>query len=887
MNSISIFTYQDSQQILLLIFCLLINTVAVSATNHSVNISPVDSLKEVLIPEGKKKRTKSADPFSLGGKRKADRLYENFGYMASADLYQRLANKGKLDNQQLERLADSYRLNGETEDAEFWYAQIINSTDNPDSYLHYAQVLQSNDKCEDATRWYQKYRQSVGDDARSFPLTCADVATIKENTGVQLTALKELNSGELDYSAVPYADGLVFTSTRSTAEQIRRQDKWTQSSFSDLYFSKKTTDGSYTKPESLRGKINRKYHDGVATFNQSQSLMIFSRNDQRGRNKQGIIDLKLYSAQNPQNFWVDSRENPIALQLDEPLDGEESYWVDMGELNINDAEFSSCHPTLSKDGRRLYFASNRPGGYGGMDIWLAEQLDGEWQTPINLGPTINSAGNEIFPFIANDEKLYYASDGHLGVGGLDIFVGQKANDSDERNWSIRENLGTPFNSPDDDFSFTTDETNTHGYLTSNRAGGKGQDDLYEWEADALNLAEDRFNQRICVFDEATGDRISDAMITIQPMNGDVISQEDLTLALTPSNNKNNEYVLSIKNPQAAQTATLTTNERGLTRHRIQPNQKYQINIDKKGYHFQRSIVTSTELLANREYCLPLSPKNCLLLKGRVESEDYHKPIAQATVKLLDRCRGGYQEVISDSDGQFEFCVECDCAYQILASKNYFTDGSAEVSTAIEDCANQKELTTTVLLKATDLNVNPNVIVDGVPPQNIGTPAINSEEVTDPNYPNGYPAPENWTPEMFRRYFLGRTETPFTTGQTFTLRNIYYDFDKYHIRTDASDELEYLVALLNTYPSMEIAMTSHTDSRGSDRYNRWLSNRRAQSARRYLVERGIESYRIHSAKGLGEYQLVNHCNDAVECDEVEHQENRRTEIRIVQMQSNQG
>lgn len=856
------------RNILLFILFTLCGSADILATSFSYH--PVDTLREAYdeVPkqEKKAKKKRGVDPFSFADKKRADKLYRDFGYMASADLYNKLVADGNLSTDVMQKLATAYRLNGESEDAEFWYAQLIHDTSDPNDYLYYAQALQSNDKCEDAVRWYQKYEAESNDPTRSYIMDCDDLDVVKQHEGVELVNLKSLNHESLDYSAIPYADGIVFTSTRGLPSAFRVQDKWTKDNFADLFFAKKLEFGKYEEPEPLRGKLNKKFHDGVATFNSSESVMIFSRNNQSGRNKEGIIDLKLYEARNPQQFWVDAREDPIDLYVEGKMDGEKSFWMEMGELAINSDDFSSCHPALSPDGKRLYFASNREGGYGGMDIWMSRNVNEVWQEPTNLGPIINSSGNELFPFMAKDEKLYYASDGHLGVGGLDIYVGQKNRKSNENSWSIRENLGMPFNTAKDDFGFTINEDLTNGYFTSNRENGMGDDDIYEWQADELTFKEDKNNRRICVFDEETGDRIKDVTVTIETIN---TKSDDAILTLKPLEDSEDEFVLAVKGQNSGTVESLTTNNRGIIRYRIEPGQTYLITTEKKGYYFQRTEVTSAELMEEREFCIPLAQRNCLTLNGLVQSAEYAKGISGAKVRLLDKCHGGYQETTTDSNGQFEFCIECDCAYQIIGEKEYFVKGITEISTENEACDDRGEIEIVVALQEGDLT-----------------------RTEDPGYgkkleyPNGYPPPSEWTPEMMREYFLGNKNEQFKNGQIITLRDIYYDYNKYNIRTDAAADLDYLIALMKMYPSMEIAMTAHTDSRGGEEYNYWLSKNRAKSAKNYVLDQGIAAYRIHSAKGKGELELTNGCSNDIPCSEQEHQQNRRTEIRIVRLDNSE-
>jgi len=273
---------------------------------------------------------------------------------------------------------------------------------------------------------------------------------------VVVSNLGMLNSSDLDYSPILFKDGVVFTSTRKYVGSKRKAFRSKKKAYSYLFYSKRNSRGEFKEPAPLKGKINGRYHEGTATFNQEGTLMFFTRNTNEGKNSYGKVNLKIYVAKN--------------------ING---YWKEIEELPFNSDRFSVCHPSISKDGKRLYFASNKNGGFGGMDIYVSHYENGRWQYPVNLGPEVNSAQNETFPFIDEKDALYFSSDGHGGKGGLDIFK-SKITDAEEGTWSKPANIGQPFNSPKDDFGFTVYNNSQDGFFTSSREGGKGRDDIYTW-----------------------------------------------------------------------------------------------------------------------------------------------------------------------------------------------------------------------------------------------------------------------------------------------------------------------------------------------------------------------------------------------------------------------
>lgn len=263
-----------------------------------------------------------------------------------------------------------------------------------------------------------------------------------------------INSKNSDYAPSFYKGELVFASSRNnkSVSVILQED--TNEPFSDLYMTgKNIPDKGISR---LKGMINTKFHESSATFSPDQKTVYFTRNNYSKRkfksNVKGCVLLKIYKA----NY-------------------DKGKWKNVEELPFNSDEYSTAHPALSPDGRFMYFASDMPGSYGQSDLYVVQIFeDGSFGTPRNLGEKINSAGRETFPYISDRGTLFFASDGHQGYGGLDIFM---VLPNKTTGWSIY-NLGAPINSPKDDFTFIINEENKTGYFASNRVNGKGGDDIY-------------------------------------------------------------------------------------------------------------------------------------------------------------------------------------------------------------------------------------------------------------------------------------------------------------------------------------------------------------------------------------------------------------------------
>lgn len=745
-------------------------------------------------------------------KQQADKAYDQLSYLKAADLYQKLGESG-LDEFAKIRLADSYRLNGDTESAEYWYAQAIQEDAAPEDILHYAQVLQSNNKCEIALNWYNQYRALAGATQlipRAAVTDCANLIFLPKQQ-VAVANMRELNSAHLDYSPIPYKGGLVFTSTRGKGEDAL-EDTWTKDNFSDLFFAKKINEQSFTEIQLLAGNINGDFHDGTATFNKTGTVMYFSRNNDKGKNTNDIVDLKIYTA------TLNNKE-----------------WGEVVELPFNDDEYATCHPTLSTDGSTLYFASNRLGGFGGMDLYKSTRTGTYWSVPENLGKEVNTAGNEIFPFIDQGEMLYFASDGLPGVGGLDIYQTHLSNG----NWTQPENLGEPINSSKDDFGYSKLNHGEAGYFTSNRAGGLGSDDIYYWSG---NLMPPPNRQNIItVIDETSNDRISDAMVTV--VEGVYKNKSNIPIGVGKQV-KNGEVA---SNQPWRQPISFLTDIKGKVQPEVTQGKTYTILIEKQGYAPVKKVVNSYDLLRKPEWVIPLKKRQGLALNGSVIHETYNRMIPNAVVTLFNFCTGEYETTNTDDEGNFAFFLECNCDYEIVAKKERFAEDKKEYSTLGIDCEREKPIHSILYLNVTEEAGTSKPVVNTIP-----TPPVN----------------------------IKPTET-LKVGQVITLEDVYYDFNKATIRGDASESLDHLVDLLQQYPSMEIELYSHTDSRGNDQYNERLSQRRAESAVQYIVTKGIARNRL-IGKGYGESTLKNDCADGIDCEEWEHQQNRRTEVKIAKL-----
>ena len=320
-------------------------------------------------------------------------------------------------------------------------------------------------------------------------------------------------------------------------------------------------------------------------------------------------------------------------------------------------------------------------------------------------------------------------------------------------------------------------------------------------------------------------------------------------------NPTGEFSIQVAGGTLRADASLVSDETGTFQYFYQPGTTYALFADAQNYAATYKQYTGWEISQLSDQCIYLNKQDCISLNGRVINQRLNQPIANASVDIVNLCNGEIYSLTSNESGAFEYCLDCHCDYEIVTRKNAYEDIRKEIAIQPANCSQSQAIEMVIALPTAIKQSN----------NQIKHPTNPEEELT-----NSY----------INQYFTGEENPTYHEGQVIRLHRIYYDFDKSVIRPDAAYELDYLVALMEQHPSMEIELSAHTDSRGKSDYNGWLSQYRANAAKNYLLKNGIDRNRIHKAKGYGESRLFNHCSDGEECTEEEHQVNRRTEVKIV-------
>ena len=386
----------------------------------------------------------------------AEALYNKMDYINAIKLYEKIAETG--DDQFIQlRIASSYKNTGDLPSAEAWYEKASANELPVEHQFAYAEVLMSNGKYEEASKWYKLYAQNAPDDSRpAKKLAAIDNLSgyYKHEDRYTVTPL-DINSPYSDFGAAFLQDGIIFASAREEVAPGKRY-KRTNSAYLDLYQSTYDEEGNPGQVTKLPKSINSKYHEGPAVVYDDGEKMIFTRNipNEKGNKEEDY--------------------ETVRFQLFQTHKTKNGSWSRPELIPFGDGDYSVGHATVSLDGKLLYFSANMPGGEGGTDIYMSRHIDGSWGEPENLGNRINTEGNEMFPFISRDSILYFSSDGKGGLGGLDIY--RVILNSEQP----AENLGSPVNSGKDDFAFVLHKEGSWGYFSSNRPGGKGDDDLYHF-----------------------------------------------------------------------------------------------------------------------------------------------------------------------------------------------------------------------------------------------------------------------------------------------------------------------------------------------------------------------------------------------------------------------
>lgn len=799
----------------------------------------------------------------------ADHHFDNLSYIKAIDAYeQALKKKGISEVEKfsaMRNLSESYLKIKDSPNAERVLKDLVGSSSDFSGeraivIMSYAQALASNGKYKESQEQYQKYLSLVDNDTRAkgFSKLYNDVSVLSKNSACYKVDYLSINTNASDFSPTHYQNGLIFVSNRRSTAGVRRVFNWNNTPFLDLYYlddiaylsaTEAGLGGGGSNSKKVRGNSGGRVGSDeytVATANDSRTIGTYGGGNisqgfgyadkpiTESDRMSGSINSKYHEG--PAAFFKDgskvifTRNNTTSGgSAKKSSDGiiklklymgesKKDSWGNITELPFNSNEYSTGHPALSADEKMLYFASDMPGGFGGTDIYVSRYDGGNWSAPVNLGANINTKGNEMFPYVDEKGNLYFASDGLPGLGELDIFFTQL--DGFIQKGRVI-NLGAPINSSKDDFGIITDGLRQSGYFSSNRKRGGNDDDIYKFDRECE--IKEGCELLIAVYDADTK----------MPLDNSTINFTD----------------------EAGNNIQLVTNAEGIIAlDNIAVGHDYAFKAKREGYK-NNTVSYSIDECDNESSRLEIplerpkpdsldnvtSIKSDLSKDGSIASADSN--VSSSFPKNAKTCiikgKVSLQSTKVSLEGVL-ITLKNACDGSKLTT---YSDKNGNFQfTAVEGCdytiEGQKETMASKAKSLKKLNCKAN---------------------------------ENVSSDILM----------FTKGDVVEIENIYFDYGKWNIRPDARIELDKLVKIMREYPKMKIELGSHTDSRSPSDFNQNLSESRAKSSSDYLFKRGISRSRVEF-QGYGETMLVNKCADGVPCSEAEHQKNRRTEIKILQM-----
>lgn len=555
--------------------------------------------------------------------RKADESYQLLAFARAIKEYDRVYKKlPDYESHATIRLAECYRLINDPVNAEIWLAKaVVLKESQPIHKLYYAQALMQNAKYDEARRQFEIYAEYRPDDSRGWNgiEACSKIEEFMRTQDDYAVINMPFNGELADFGPAFYGNGVVYASEREVERKKEALFEFTGRPFLNMFYSEKETEETWSAPELLTGSADTRFHDGPATFSADQSVMFFTRNNVNDKSK-----------------TTKSEDNIVELKIMTAKRGERSTrWQSPKDIGFNDKEFSNGHPTVSYDGATMYFVSSRPGGLGGTDIWIST-FNGTWSTPVNLGAPINTEGNEMFPFIAKDSTLYFASDAHPGLGGLDVFF-SKMNPATSKFETVS-NMGAPINSSRDDFALILKENLMEGYFSSNRPGGHGDDDIYSF----VSLASD---VEIYVYDVNTLKPIPNAQVFV----------------------KLGENVI----------LTDSTNPEGLIHTTVHRNRDFTATASQGTYEPETVSFSTKGVMPGQTVRVEIGLGGKCVVQGVVRDKEIMEPVDKAEVTLTNNKTGQQQVIITGLDGKYRFDVDPG-DYTIVAKKEGYARDEGEL-----------------------------------------------------------------------------------------------------------------------------------------------------------------------------------------------------------------
>lgn len=689
-----------------------------------------------------------------------DFKYKITNYRGAAKSYKRYLNdnENQYNIEVIRKLANAYQKSNQSILAEQTFAKLTILDSSFSDVLSYADMLMKNKKYDQLNTYLKSKPELMLKNSNQLKSIVNTLNNLNQlttlDTGNIRIAKLIFNNANSDFSPSIFQNGILFSSNRISNGVFKSKKTKANKQIVGLYFSSSENGFKNVKPIATNLKMKGNY--GNASYHSKSRTIYYTVNLNPKKSNSSDKDINIYTAKF--NF-------------------SNNTWIKGNVFPYNSPNYSNTTPFVNAEGSKFYFSSNMPGGFGGFDIYVCEWKDSIWAKPINLGAVINSAGDEMYPFVDQTSLLHFASNGKGGLGGFDIFT----NDLNNPN-AITENLGAPFNSNANDYGFVKYASSDKGYFNSSRASNGVESDVYTFN----RLKPTTKNFRVDIVDAGTNSEIENAKLTVQ---------SDSVKKLYDNIRGNKLF------------------------ENVEPGKKFVFTAEAPNYES-----LNLEVLVNRidtlyEMRLKRLKDGCSL-RGKVLNNSTSEGLNNAKITIVnEKDSSDLYIVYTNSQGYYAI-------NGLTKSSNYILN--IELPGYFQSSKNIKTLSTC-------------------------NPVNNSYDFTQ--------------------------DFKLISGSTVKIDGIYFDFNKSNIRRDAALELDKIVRFMKENPEVIVELYSHTDSRGTDKVNMSISQRRANNSVRYITSKGISKNRI-VGKGFGETILLNNCANEVECTEEQHQINRRTELKVV-------
>jgi len=749
----------------------------------------------------------------LGQLNKANAFFQQENYPSAIKQYEKVLKKDNNNIEATQKLAFSYKKLKDYTNAEIYYKKAVELNPNdPSNYLYYGQVLKNNNKPKEAKLQFQtlvdKYPNNLI--GKMLLQSIDDITKWEtEDKNFEVKLVENINSKYSDFCALAYKDAVIFISERQVDYVNEKTNSYTNRPYLSIFYSKK--DKHFEKVKEFSSQLSTEYHDGPLSISSDGNTIFYTRSVKGELSKKSVNHSKIYQAT-----------------------AKGSKWTNITAMSFNNDTYSVAHPWITSDGKTLFFTSNMPGGFGGMDLYMVTKTNDGWSEPKNLGKDINTPLDEVFPYFKdNSNTLYFASDGHGGYGGLDIYSIVYENNNQ---WKLPvENLKAPLNSSADDFGITFQDKDT-GYFSSNRLGGVGSDDIYSFKWH--NVLEQTSITGVLSYNKLSTDGAS--------------------------------LLLVDENDQVIQT-TKTDKDGNFKFEKLKMDKNYLIKIDEDDQNLlEKSKIYLTNekgekvILANRLgsgkfnfKALPYSYYNELQLIEEVDESLLTISIfGQVYKKLPGDYSNGMNIFIIDEEGN------------IIGRAKTDKDGKFVFEKLSPD-----EVYLFKLEEDDDMNV---ILLD------------ENGKVID--------AAKKFGKNKYSYKRLSSDKTIITLineidevikiaeNENFIISKILYDYDSFEINEASKKELNKLITILQKNKEIGVELSSHTDDIGSEKFNLTLSQKRAEAAVSYILSKGIAKNKI-IAKGYGKAQPIAPNKLPNGDDNPEGRaKNRRTEFKVIKVKN---